>query len=163
MGKLDELRRGAGGNANESMGGRDRREAATSAPPSGRSTVERPRYQGLERLRGANEIAVERLTRDPSQPREIFDEAALQELVESIESLGVLQPIRVRYDEELAMYVMIAGERRLRAAKMAGLKSVPCIIQEGELTESQRLIEQLAENIIRADLQPVEQPGHSAG
>jgi ParB family chromosome partitioning protein len=157
MGKLDELRRGAGGNATESMGGRDRREAPPAGAPAGRSTVERNRYQGLERLRGANEIPVERLTRDPSQPREIFDEAALQELVESIESLGVLQPIRVRYDEELAMYVVIAGERRLRAAKMAGLKSVPCVIQEGELTESQRLIEQLAENIIRADLQPVEQ------
>ena len=55
------------------------------------------------------------------------------------------------------MYVIIAGERRLRAARMAGLKAVPCVIQEGELTESQRLIEQLAENIIRADLQPIEQ------
>jgi ParB family chromosome partitioning protein len=55
------------------------------------------------------------------------------------------------------MYVIIAGERRLRAAKMAGLKAVPCVIQEGELTESQRLVEQLAENIIRADLQPIEQ------
>jgi ParB family chromosome partitioning protein len=157
MGKLDELRRGAAGNAAESMGSRDRREAAPAPDPAVRSTVERPRYQGLERLKGANEIAVDRLTRDPSQPREVFDEAALQELVESIESLGVLQPIRVRWDEELAMYVIIAGERRLRAAKMAGLKSVPCVIQEGELTESQRLIEQLAENIIRADLQPVEQ------
>jgi ParB family chromosome partitioning protein len=155
MGKLDDLRRGAGGNAAESMGGRDRREA----PPSGagRSTVERPRYQGLERLKGANEVPVDRLTRDPSQPREIFDEAALQELVESIESLGVLQPIRVRWDEELGMYVIIAGERRFRGARMAGLRSVPCVIQEGELTESQRLLEQLAENIIRADLQPVEQ------
>lgn len=157
MGKLEELRRGAGGNAAESMGGRDRREATPPTPPAGRSTVDRTRYQGLERLKGANEIPVERLTRDPSQPREIFDEAALQELVESIESLGVLQPIRVRWDEELAMYVVIAGERRLRAAKMAGLKVVPCVIQEGELTESQRLLEQLAENIIRADLQPVEQ------
>jgi ParB family transcriptional regulator, chromosome partitioning protein len=155
MGKLDDLRREAGGNAAESMGGRDRREA----PPSGagRSTVERPRYQGLERLKGANEVPVDRLTRDPSQPRETFDEAALQELVESIESLGVLQPIRVRWDEELGMYAIIAGERRFRAARMAGLKSVPCVIQEGELTESQRLVEQLAENIIRADLQPVEQ------
>jgi ParB family chromosome partitioning protein len=157
MGKLDELRRGAGGNATESMGGRDRCVVSLATPPAGRSTVERPRYQGLERLKGGNEIPVERLTRDPSQPREIFDEAALQELVESIESLGMLQPIRVRWDEELGMYVIIAGERRLRAAKMAGLKSVPCVIQEGELTESQRLIEQLAENIIRADLQPVEQ------
>jgi ParB family chromosome partitioning protein len=119
--------------------------------------MEKPRYQGLERLKGANDIPVERLTRDPSQPRELFDEAALQELVESIESLGVLQPIRVRWDEELGMYVIIAGERRLRAARMAGLKSVPCVVQEGELTESQRLIEQLAENIIRADLQPIEQ------
>ena len=155
MGKLDELRRGAGGNAAESMGSRNHRDLPASAVPSGRA--EKPRYQGLERLKGANEIPIDRLTRDPSQPREIFDEASLQELVESIESLGVLQPIRVRWDEELAMYVIIAGERRLRAAKMAGLKFVPSVIQEGELTESQRLIEQLAENIIRADLQPVEQ------
>jgi ParB family chromosome partitioning protein len=154
MGKLDELRRGAGGNAAESMGSRDRRDVP---PPAAAGRAEKPRYQGLERLKGGNEILVDRLTRDPSQPREIFDEASLQELVESIESLGVLQPIRVRWDEELAMYVIIAGERRLRAAKMAGLKSVPCVIQEGELTESQRLIEQLAENIIRADLQPIEQ------
>jgi ParB family chromosome partitioning protein len=155
MGKLDELRRGAGGNAAESMGGRDRRDLPQAAAAAGRA--EKPRYQGLERLKGANEIAIDRLTRDPSQPREIFDEASLQELVESIESLGVLQPVRVRWDEELVMYVIIAGERRLRAAKMAGLKSIPCVVQEGELTESQRLIEQLAENIIRADLQPVEQ------
>jgi ParB family chromosome partitioning protein len=154
MGKLDELRRGAGGNAVESMGSRDRRDlpaAGAAARP------EKSRYQGLERLKGGNEIPVDRLTRDPSQPREIFDEASLQELVESIESLGVLQPVRVRWDEELGMYIVIAGERRLRAAKMAGLKAIPCVVQEGELTESQRLIEQLAENIIRADLQPVEQ------
>lgn len=156
MSKLDELRRGAGGNATESMGGRALHGRSTPPPPA-RSTVDRSRYQGLERLKGGNEIPVDRLARDPSQPREIFDEAALQELVESIESLGVLQPIRVRWDEELGMYVIIAGERRFRAAKMAGLKAVPCVVQEGELTESQRLIEQLAENIIRADLQPVEQ------
>jgi ParB family chromosome partitioning protein len=155
MGKLDELRRGAGGNAAESMGTRDSRDPLHGGAPTGRP--DKARYQGLERLKGANEIPIDRLTRDPSQPREIFDEAALQELVESIESLGVLQPVRVRWDEELAMYVIIAGERRFRAAKMAGLKSIPCVIQEGELTESQRLIEQLAENIIRADLQPVEQ------
>jgi ParB family transcriptional regulator, chromosome partitioning protein len=154
MGKLDELRRGAGGNAVESMGSRDRRDLPAVAAAS---RAEKPRYQGLERLKGANEIPTDRLTRDPSQPREIFDEASLQELVESIESLGVLQPVRVRWDEELGMYVVIAGERRLRAAKMAGLKSIPCVVQEGELTESQRLVEQLAENIIRADLQPVEQ------
>jgi ParB family transcriptional regulator, chromosome partitioning protein len=156
MSKLDELRKGAGNNAAESMGSRDR-SASSPAAPAGRSTVERARYQGVERLKGGIEIAVERLTRDPSQPREIFDEAALQELVESIESLGVLQPIRVRWDEELGMYTIIAGERRFRAARMAGLKTVPCVVQEGELTESQRLVEQLAENIIRADLQPVEQ------
>jgi ParB family chromosome partitioning protein len=154
MGKLDDLRRGVGSNATESMGGRDRRNQPATAP-AGRA--EKSRYQGLERLKGGNEIPVDRLTRDPSQPREIFDEASLQELVESIESLGVLQPLRVRWDEELGMYVVIAGERRLRAAKMAALRSIPCVIQEGELTEAQRLIEQLAENIIRADLQPIEQ------
>jgi ParB family chromosome partitioning protein len=153
MSKLEELRRGAGTNAAESMGSRDLAAPAAAT----RSTVDRGRYQGLARLAGGNEIPVDRLTRDPSQPREIFDEAALQELVESVESLGMLQPIRVRWDEELGMYVIIAGERRFRAARMAGLKSVPCVVQDGELTESQRLIEQLAENIIRADLQPVEQ------
>jgi ParB family chromosome partitioning protein len=155
MGKLDALRRGAGSNAAESMGDRERRESPQSSVSSGRA--ENSRYRGIERLKGASEIPVDRLTRDPSQPREIFDEASLQELVESIETMGVLQPVRVRWDEELAMYVIIAGERRLRAAKMAGLKAVPCVIQEGELTDSQRLMEQLAENIIRADLQPVEQ------
>src|SRR4051794_21893443 len=155
MGKLDALRRGAGSNATESMGGRERQDAPQAAMSSGRA--ENSRYRGIERLKGASDIPVERMTRDPSQPREIFDEAALQELVESIESLGVLQPVRVRWDEELTMYVIIAGERRFRAAKMAGLRSIPCVVQEGDLTESQRLIEQLAENIIRADLQPVEQ------
>jgi ParB family chromosome partitioning protein len=156
MGKLDELRRGAGSNAVESMGTLHRGDSPHRTAPTVRAE-QGGRYRGIERLKGASEVPVERLTRDPSQPREIFDEASLQELVESIESLGVLQPVRVRWDEELGMYVIIAGERRFRAAKMAGLKAVPCVVQEGELTESQRLIEQLAENIIRADLQPIEQ------
>jgi ParB family chromosome partitioning protein len=147
MGKLDDMRKAAPGAESIGVGVRPQRQAAVGVG----------RHKGVERLVGGSSIQVDRLTRDPSQPREIFDEAALQELVESIESLGVLQPIRVRWDEELAMYVIVSGERRFRAAKMAGLKSVPCVIQEGDLTESQRLIEQLAENIIRADLQPVEQ------
>jgi ParB family transcriptional regulator, chromosome partitioning protein len=147
MGKLDDMRKTAPGAESIGIGVGPQRQAAVGAG----------RHKGVERLVGGSSIQVDRLTRDPSQPREIFDEAALQELVESIESLGVLQPIRVRWDEELAMYVIVSGERRFRAAKMAALKSVPCVIQEGELTESQRLIEQLAENIIRADLQPVEQ------
>ena len=155
MGKLDALRRGAGSNAVESMGTLHRGDSPHGAAPQARA--EQGRYRGIERLKGASEVPVDRLTRDPSQPREIFNEASLQELVESIESLGVLQPVRVRWDEELGMYVIIAGERRYRAAKMAGLKAVPCVVQEGELTESHRLIEQLAENIIRADLQPIEQ------
>ena len=74
------------------------------------------------------EISVEDIKTNPNQPRKTFDPDALMELRDSILAQGVLQPLLV---EEIAdkVYIIIAGERRYRAAKMAGLKTVPCIIR----------------------------------
>jgi ParB family chromosome partitioning protein len=88
------------------------------------------------------------------QPRQKFDEAALQELAESIKSQGLIQPIIVRWIAE-EQYELIAGERRWRAAKIAGLETLPAIIREVE--NHQNLAMALIENIQREDLGPLEE------
>lgn len=155
MSKLDELRRATGGNVAESMGKGVARPGPThgaSPPPSGAD-----RWSGVERLAGAQRVPVDRIGRDPSQPREVFAEAELAELADSIRERGILQPIRVRWDEGRGMYVVIAGERRYRAATMAGLAVVPCVVEDAPMTDSEILLDQLAENIVRLDLEPIEQ------
>jgi len=89
---------------------------------------------------------------NPRQPRRAFDDAALGELAASIKANGVIQPIVVR--RAGAGYELIAGERRLRAAKLAGLERVPAVVREvDELTQAQMA---LVENIQRQDLNPIE-------
>jgi ParB family chromosome partitioning protein len=100
---------------------------------------------------------VEKLHRDPNQPREEFDAEALGRLAESIRTRGQLQPIRVRWDEGRGGYVIIAGERRWRAAKMAGLATMSAVVVEGEIPPGELLAIQLVENCLREDLRPVEQ------
>ena len=100
------------------------------------------------------EIDISNIRPNPNQPRKVFDPDALMELRDSIISQGVLQPILV---EEIAenVYVIVAGERRYRAAKMAGLKTVPCIVRN--FTDLQRMEVSLIENIQRENLNPVEE------
>ncbi len=100
------------------------------------------------------EIDTSNIRPNPNQPRKVFDPDALMELRDSIISQGVLQPILV---EEIAenVYVIVAGERRYRAAKMAGLKTVPCIVRN--FTDLQRMEVSLIENIQRESLNPVEE------
>ena len=100
------------------------------------------------------EIDISDIRPNPNQPRKVFDPDALMELRDSIISQGVLQPILV---EEIAenVYVIVAGERRYRAAKMAGLKTVPCIVRN--FTDLQRMEVSLIENIQRESLNPVEE------
>ncbi|MBR1582725.1 MAG: ParB/RepB/Spo0J family partition protein [Spirochaetales bacterium] len=100
------------------------------------------------------EIDISSIRPNPNQPRKVFDPDALMELRDSIISQGVLQPILV---EEIAenVYVIVAGERRYRAAKMAGLKTVPCIVRN--FTDLQRMEVSLIENIQRESLNPVEE------
>jgi ParB family transcriptional regulator, chromosome partitioning protein len=103
---------------------------------------------------GLREVPVELIEPNPQQPRREFDEEALLALSESIQSRGLLQPVVVR---PLAggKFELIAGERRLRASKIAGLASVPAVIRQAE--DSERLDLALAENMARVDLNPVEE------
>jgi ParB family chromosome partitioning protein len=87
------------------------------------------------------------------QPRKRFDEDALQELADSIKQFGVLQPLLVQKRQDY--YEIIAGERRWRAAKLAGLKEIPVIIKD--FTEQQIVEISLIENIQREDLNPIEE------
>lgn len=99
------------------------------------------------------EIPVEDVMTSPHQPREQFDEKALQELSESIQKLGVIQPIVVR--KKGLKYELVAGERRLRAAKIADLQKIPAVVRD--LTEEQALAMALVENLQREDLNPIEE------
>jgi ParB family chromosome partitioning protein len=98
-------------------------------------------------------VAIERIAPNPLQPREIFDEAAIDELAASIRDKGLLQPLVVR--RVGAGYQLIAGERRLRAAKRAGLANVPIALREASDGEALELA--LIENLQREDLNPVEE------
>lgn len=102
---------------------------------------------------GLLEIPVGAVTPNVRQPRESFDEATLSGLARSIQEVGVLQPVVVRRLEE--GYELVAGERRLRAAKMAGLATIPAIVRDTDETEALR--EALIENLHREDLNPLEQ------
>jgi len=99
-----------------------------------------------------NEIEVEKIDLNPYQPRTHFDEDALKELSDSILKLGVIQPITVRAVD--GRYQLISGERRLRAVKLAGLKTVPAFTRT---TDDQGMLEMaLVENIQREDLNAIE-------
>jgi ParB family chromosome partitioning protein len=102
---------------------------------------------------GIVRIAVEQIVRDPAQPRKTFDEAKLRELAESIRTQGVIQPILVRRDG--ADYRLIAGERRWRAAQLAGLHEVPAVVRDVTPAEAFELA--LVENLQRTDLNPLEE------
>lgn len=102
---------------------------------------------------GIKEIPISIIDPNPEQPRSEFDPQALNDLAESLRVHGLLQPILVRPAGE--RYYVIAGERRLRAAKIAGLTTINCIVQ---LCSDQEMAERaLIENIQRADLSPVEE------
>lgn len=101
----------------------------------------------------SNEVAIEEIEANPFQPRINFDEEALQELAASIRELGIIQPITLRKLSE-NKYQIIAGERRFRAAKIAGLTKVPCFIREAG--DETMLEMALVENIQREDLDAIE-------
>lgn len=103
---------------------------------------------------GLAQLPLAEISPDPEQPRKRFDETALAELASSILEHGVLQPIVVRATG-LGRYTIIAGERRWRAARLAGLTEIPAVVRE--LTDSQAMEIALIENLQREDLDPVEE------
>ena len=100
------------------------------------------------------ELAVELIEPNPKQPRRDFDEAALQGLAGSLAERGILQPVLVR-PRRGGTYELVAGERRWRAAKIAGLATVPALVRERD--DAQALELALIENMAREDLNPVEE------
>jgi ParB family chromosome partitioning protein len=105
---------------------------------------------------GFAELELEEISPSPQQPRSRFDDDELAELAASIREVGVLQPVVVRPGDTDGTYVLIAGERRLRAAAMAGLATIPAVIRAAESDET-HLTEALIENIQRKDLSPLEE------
>ena len=103
-------------------------------------------------LNEPKDIEIGLIDRNPEQPRKIFDEDALNELAESIKNYGVVQPIIVK--ENGGRYTIIAGERRWRASRIAGLKSVPCLIKDYSKQEISEIA--IIENLQRQDLNPIE-------
>jgi len=111
---------------------------------------------GLEPVNGASfsELPVSSIKPNARQPRTVFDEDELAELVHSIREVGLLQPIVVRQDG-LNSYELIMGERRLRASKSAGLETIPAIVRE--TADEDMLRDALLENLHRSQLNPLEE------
>ncbi|MBI1975637.1 MAG: ParB/RepB/Spo0J family partition protein [Candidatus Vogelbacteria bacterium] len=108
-------------------------------------------------------VEVEKITPNPYQPRRDFDEARLRDLADSIRQYGILQPLVVtRMESEkddggiAVAYELIAGERRLRASKIAGIKQVPVLIRIGDQSDKMKLELAIIENLQREDLSPID-------
>ena len=101
------------------------------------------------------QLPLTKIERNPNQPRKKFDQQALEELAESIRLHGVITPITVRHGEKDGYYQIIAGERRWRAARLAGLKEIPAMVLEVGEGEVMELA--LIENLQRQDLNPIEE------
>lgn len=108
--------------------------------------------QPAEAGEGVTEIDISSIFANPNQPRKVFDETALQELASSIQKHGVIMPIIVNKSGD--RYMIIAGERRFRASKLAGLSKVPVIIKKYNERQIKEI--SLIENLQREDLNPIE-------
>jgi ParB family transcriptional regulator, chromosome partitioning protein len=134
------------------------RPAAGTAPAPPPATAEAPGALGVPGAQ-LREVAVDDVVPNPKQPRQVFDDEALEELSHSVKEFGLLQPIVVREnagaDGGAVTYELIMGERRLRAARAAGLDTVPAIVRD--TTDDAMLRDALLENIHRVQLNPLEE------
>jgi ParB family chromosome partitioning protein len=159
MSKANQLLSRFGGNLAESMGaGRESAKPSLHRAEQGTGITSGPtRHDGVNRLKTAAEIEVERIISDPNQPRDEFEPEAIDRLAESLKTHGQIQPIAVRWVESLGRYVIVAGERRWRASVQAGRKTIAAVVLEGDRTEGEILELQIIENCLREDLRPIEQ------
>jgi ParB family transcriptional regulator, chromosome partitioning protein len=127
---------------------------AASIPTEATATTDR--YAGAIKARAFAEMPVDSIECG-EQPRTEFDPGEMERLAESIRRFGQLAPIRVRHDEARGKWIVLVGERRLRACKLAGVERVRVEFIERPMSEADVLAEQVVENVVRADLQPVEQ------
>jgi ParB family chromosome partitioning protein len=150
--KAEALRQQLGNGLADSIGVREGEAmnpvatAGGNAPPS-----------NFTRNRAAGDIDLDLVMADPDQPRKEFDAEQLRLLSEDIKARGQLQPIRVRWSAAHQKWIIIAGERRWRACKLAGLPKISCLFIDREMSEQDIRSEQLVENLLREDLSPMEQ------
>lgn len=111
------------------------------------------REEAVHKEDQVQQIAIAKILKNPFQPRKRFDEAAIEELAQSVHEHGIIQPIVVRKNEK--KYEIVAGERRYRAAKLAGLTEVPVIVRD--FNEQQMMEVAILENLQREDLTPIEE------
>lgn len=132
-------------------------EGAVATIPASRETEEASEQpQAPAEVAGAHfaELPIDSITPNPRQPREVFDEDALAELVTSITEVGLLQPVVVR-QTGIERYELIMGERRWRACREAGLELIPAIVRATD--DDKLLLDALLENLHRAQLNPLEE------
>lgn len=113
-----------------------------------------PPAETTAETRGETLVPVSKIVPNPRQPRGNLNDENIRELADSIREHGILQPLIVTYEAQTDQYILIAGERRLRAAILGGLSMVPVIIRQA--TDQERLELALIENLQRADLSPLE-------
>jgi ParB family chromosome partitioning protein len=113
-----------------------------------------PSKEGNLSETGVTYLPADQIVANPRQPRQVMEDEQLQELAASIREHGILQPLIITIDPQTNQYTLIAGERRLRAARLAGLQQVPVVIRQA--TDQERLELALIENVQRADLSPLE-------
>lgn len=140
-GKHAKLIEKLGGNMNES---------------AGRPQVE-DRFEGfLPSGSASGEMQLDRIAEDPNQPRKTFDQQALLDLAENLKTHGVQQAIQLRWSEENQHWLIVYGHRRYRAAKLAGLTTIPCTFTDENIDEPTLRVRQLVENCQRENLAPIE-------
>ncbi len=151
MATTQERLAGVGHLLDESLGvrGNDARPKLSPVPNS--------RDIGRRPLRGYGRIDIEQVVPDPTQPRTEFDAESLATLAANLQAKGQIHPIHVCWSDEVERWLIVSGERRWRAARLAGLATVDCHFHEQPLSKSQTLELQLIENLLREDLRPIEE------
>jgi ParB family chromosome partitioning protein len=134
----------------------------TPPPTSKKNNNERNTKSSINRQEDKSEpigapalMPLEKIRANPNQPRRVFDDTKIAELSQSIKENGLIQPIIVAYDDTDNMYEIIAGERRFRASKLAGLERVPVVVKK--VTQKDKYLMAIIENVQRSDLNCVEE------
>lgn len=150
MSKVEKMRAKYGSRISEALGA-----GKESSPTVLDHPAKNKRYEAARKAKGYFDISLSEIIADP-QHRETFDKVELGRLADSLNADGLIAPIVVHWDQRRAKYVIIAGERRFRAAKMCGWKNITCDIKNDDISPGEIAEIQLAENHARKNLNPIE-------
>jgi ParB family transcriptional regulator, chromosome partitioning protein len=156
MSRADQFARTFNENMSESLGVRRPPANDQTERALGGAIARESPDEGKLRDRQAGRLELSRIVPDPDQPRKTFPEDSLQQLAVSLKTTGQLQPIRVRWSQGHGKWIIVSGERRFRAACLAGLETIACQFIERPLSEVEIRQQSLIENLLREDLMPLE-------